>query len=240
MGRQISDKVVFAEKAMKKSSFISVTLTAIAFASLCGCQGARWFQYVFQPRDETLVKPEYPIADKTVAVVIYTDQPTLYEYPNVRLSMGTKICSELENSLKNVKTISPFAVSRFQDDHVNWEAMDPRELGKDLKADIVLIVTLSEYRTREPGLMNTYQARMSAEAKLYDVSAKDTAPAWELEKNVEVVFPKDPRYEARQEPLIAEQAERMLADELVRKFYKHSYTTDDEGEKVFKKKNEDD
>ncbi len=211
-------------------------ITAIS-AALSGCEGARWFTYLFQPREETLVKPEYPIDDKTVAVVVYTDQATLYEYPNVRLTMGTKLCYELTHSLDDVKTISPFVVSRFQDDHVNWEAMDPRELCKELNADIILMVTLSEYRTREPGLMNTYQARILAEAKLYDKDSKDSEPVWELDKNIEVVYPKEPHYSPQAEPLIAEQAEKMLAEDLVRKFYKHTYTVNDEGEKEYIKEN---
>jgi len=223
---------------MKKMSFLTMILIAAAAAAMSGCQGARRWTYLSQSPDQTLVKPEYPIKDKTVAVVIYAENTTLYEYPNVRLTLGTKVCNELENSLENVKTISPFVVSRYQDDHVNWEALDQREICKDLKVDLILIVTLAEYRTREPGLMNTYQAKIVAEAKIFTADATDTAPVWELEKAIEEVFPKDPRYDAQVEPLIRDQAEKMVAAELTRKFCKHSYTVDSEGEKKFQNEEE--
>lgn len=213
--------------------FFAVVLFTSVIVAVVGCESMRHFLWMTTPRDKQLVKPEYTLENKKVAVLIYCEEGVLFEYPNIRLTLGSKIAAEMENYVKGVKMLSPLKIAKYQDDHINWDSEDPRKVAKALDVDALIILSLEHYSTREPGLMNTYQGRITAEAKLFEATAADEDPIWETKKSMEITYPKESRVSARLEPLIRDKSESMLAAELARKFYKHKFFVDEHENKVY-------
>jgi hypothetical protein len=118
--------------------------------------------------------------------------------------------------------IDPLAVARYQDENLHWDSRDKRAIGRDIKADYVLFITLVDYRMTLPGTIDAYQAQISAEAHLYRTAAENQDAIWETSEAIEVIYPKGgPRYTAGSLQLVQAASEREFAETLVRFFYDH-------------------
>jgi hypothetical protein len=190
---------------------------------MVGCDAAGYSLWLLTPRKTEKVKAEYEgLAEHTVAILIYSSQDIQYEFPNVRLTLATRIRGEMERQIKDVRVIDPLAVARYQDENLHWDSRSKRTIGEDLKADYVLFITLIDYRMTLPGTIDAYQAQISAEAHLYRTAAEDDEPIWETDEAIEIIFPKKgPRYSAGSLPFVQAGAEREFAQTIVRFFYDH-------------------
>lgn len=193
---------------------------------LAGCDAARYGMYLFSEPDKETVKASFPgLEDSSVAVMIYVDEAILFDYPNVRLSLGSQIAATLEEHVPNIRVVSPIAVSRYQDDNVHWDTGDRTRIARDLKVDYVLVVSLMEYTLRQPGQMNAYQGRIIGEARVFDASVpEDRADVWNTDEPLEVVFPDVARYSPSYLPNIQRVSEQRFADQLAKQFYTHTIT----------------
>jgi hypothetical protein len=127
--------------------------------------------YVFAGGQEQKVKAEFDgLSGKTVAVVVYTDLRTQYEYPDINLTLSSAICGQLEKNVKKIKLIPAARVVRYQDENIYWPEMDKTELGKAFGADYVLYVPLEEFATRVPDSSYLYRGRATCEPSVYDTS----------------------------------------------------------------------
>jgi hypothetical protein len=197
-----------------------------------GCDAAGYSLWLLTPRQKRNVDAEFKnLKNHSVAVVFYVDEKTQLDYPNVRLSLGAKVAEELRKHIKKVEVVDPLRVARYQDENLHWDTQDKKTTAKELKVDFLLIVSLVEFSTRVPGQINAFQGRISAEAKLYDsILDEGDNLLWESKEGLDVVFPKLPQYAARAEPRIRVETEQLFADMLVKKFYDHTVTLDEEDE----------
>ena len=198
---------------------------------MCGCDAAGYFAWLLHPRKEKEIKAACPmLKDHSVAVVFYSDESIQYEYPDARLTLGTRIGEALRQNVEHCTVISPMTVARYQDEDLRWDQQDKRKIAKDLGADYLLFISLTVYNTRVPGALDAYQGIIAAEVQMYDAHAKDDTPIWEPDDAIEVTFPDVPRYSARIEPIIRAKTEQQFTDILVKNFYDHKVPAIKEGE----------
>jgi len=197
----------------------------LASALSGGCKPAAYLLYTLWPGlHEKDVKAEYAeLSGKTVAVVVYVDKRTEFEYPEVRQTVSGAVMGRLAEHVKDVNVVEPYRVVKYQDENIYWDEMDKTELGKAFGADCVLFISLLEFTTREPGSQNLYRGRITAQASLYKVALPERkARVWKGQ-DIKVRYPEtDPTGEPREsDRVIREMTERLFAEDLVKKFYDH-------------------
>jgi len=170
------------------------------------------------------------LAGHRVAVVIYADQQVQYEYPYARLNLSSAILGELTQRVKDVTVIDPRRVIRYQIENVHWDTLDKTQLGKDFGADYVLFVVLESYTMREPGSVNLYRGQIRAHAGVFQTTLPEPeARVWKGE-DFRVIYPRHAPtgQPGRDDSEIRYQTEKLFAEAMVRKFYKHEVLPADE------------
>jgi len=180
---------------------------------------------LFSPENPTTtVEAEYKdLSDATVAVVIYTSQSTQVDYPLVRLALASVMGAELKQRLHQVSVIDPRTVVKFQDETPNWETLPRSQIARTLGADYLLYVVLSEYSTMEPSSLNLYRGRATGDVSLFKAALDEPqCRVWGRE-TFHVSYPQNTAVgvTASNDEEIAYQTQRLLADLVVKKFYKH-------------------
>ena len=203
-------------------TFIILLLLAV---TLAGCDAVGYMLYVLAPGSRTKTVPaEFDgLAGSSVAIAIYADAAVQYEYPWARHELADVIASQLKEHVNDVEVIDTLRVIAYQDENIDWNAMGKTELGRILGADHVLSVVLVEYSTRDPGSLNIYRGRITAEVKVYQTSkAERDSRVW-LGEEIRVLYPPDaPMGQVGEDDeKIRDLTNRVFAKTLVRKFYKH-------------------
>ncbi|MHC4985649.1 MAG: hypothetical protein ACYTFO_05780 [Planctomycetota bacterium] len=170
------------------SLLIALFLMSLGLSS-CTEIGALAYMFGVAEEDETIAAAYDDLPHSKVAVVIYADERTQYEYPGATLALSHMISSALRQNIENVETVDPVAIRAFQRENLGWETMDKASLGQALGANHVLFVALRQYATREPGSLNIYRGHINAEASIYDVTEVEGAPPVWQEEYLEVTFP---------------------------------------------------
>jgi hypothetical protein len=206
-----------------------VLLSAVLSAGvLSGCNILGPLMYIFAPEQKDKFAAEYKdLPGHSVAVMIFADYKTLCSYPKVESDLMAGIRSELEDQkhLKNVKMIDASKVIKFQDEHLDWTTMDKTEIGKELDADYVLVVSLVEFTMHDPDSENQLRGRIVGEPKLYQtIKPEKDCCVWETPE-VRVIYPKTGSIgelsETGQDDKVRFPTEKAFAEALVKKFYKH-------------------
>ena len=198
-------------------------LLAVAMVG-AGCHASRHMMYVLFGWGETkTIEPVFAdLPGQTVAVVVYADQKTQFEYPTAVPSLSHRVAAELSDKVAKVRVIDPAAVMRFQAQTLNWDVMNKTRIGQSLGADYVLFVSVMQYTTREPGSVGLYRGTIAVEATVYQTSLPERAAAvWQGE--ISATHPEDasPGLSPLDSARIQEHTERILVENLVKKFYRH-------------------
>jgi len=166
------------------------TCLSLALGGTLGCRllAAPFLLWGKPPTKD--VPAEYPyLADKKVCVVVWAELDTLYEYPNVQLEVAEHIRAALEAKVDGVTFIPSRQVVDLQRQDPDWDRTDPAALGARFGADRVLVVELTQYRTRDPDSPHLFRGRISAGIKVYDTAYRDAAPSYSTV--VETAYPPD-------------------------------------------------
>lgn len=209
------------DKAMKRWCGL-----ILAAGVLCGgCSAARYTAYLFAPRGSDMVKAEYDgLADSTVAVVVHVGRRVEYEYPTVRHDLAYAISAELERKVKGVRLVPAEKVIDFQDAHLNWNAMNRTEIARRLGADKLVLVSLMDFSTREPGSVSLYRGRIAGDAMVYQADRPErSACMWRTESPIRAEYPEGTPIgrTAESDYDIRLVTQALFTDRLAKKFYKH-------------------
>jgi len=200
-------------------------LVAAAASAGCSSEGMKYMAYLLFGSQDQEVKAEFDgLSGKTVAVVVYTDQRTQYEYPDLNLTLSSAICGRLKDNVKKIKLIPAARVVHYQDQNIYWPEMDKTELGKALGADYVLYVPLEEFATRVPDSSYLYRGRATCESSVYDVSKPPReARVYKSNDKIRVIYPEhEPDGTVNgNDRQIREETEARFAERVAWKFYKH-------------------
>ena len=201
-----------------------VLLAAAATSGGCSTRTLQGLAYLIGGDEQNKVKAAFKgLSGKTVAVVVYTDLRTQYEYPDLNLTLSSAICGLLEKNVKKIKLISANRVVRYQDENIYWAEMDKTELGKALGADYLIYVPLEEFATRVPDSSYLYRGRATCEASVYDMSKPPReARVCKFEK-IRVLYPEhEPSGMLNEnDRQIRAKTEGLLAERVAWKFYDH-------------------
>ena len=189
-----------------------------------GCNYLAFVFHLFAPDIRTKVDAEYPdLENHSVAVVIWADQKTQCDHPLAQLETASIVAWELKTKIKNVRTIDPRRIAKYQDENIYWADKDKTALGKLFDADYVLYIVLSEFETIEPGSLMLFRGRITAEATLYKTSLPEgEAKVWGRQE-FRVTYPAGSATGLSEttEERVRQGAESGVAEMLVKKFYKH-------------------
>ena len=205
-----------------------LTMAALALLAggLGGCNWLAYPLYLISPAEpEVTQKAEFTgLKDRSVAVLVFAGNDTLFEYPYAREEVGYAVNQELGKNVKGCRPLDPVRVVGFQEANIYWDTMGRPEIARRLGVDYVLYVSLSEFTTREFGSSNLARGRIGAQVSLWQATppAGSDGCAWHKDA-VSVVFPPDqPAVLAGPEEsqyLFA--TERLFADTLAKCFYDH-------------------
>lgn len=146
---------------------------------LAGCKliAAPFLMWGDEPTQK--VPAKYPYLDgKKICIVVWAEQATLFEYPNVRFELSEWVSSELSNALRGATVVPNRSIVELQNREPDWERMNPGEIGKRFGADRVLAIELTQYTTREPDSPHLYRGHISANIKVFDCAQPDAGPTY--------------------------------------------------------------
>jgi hypothetical protein len=128
--------------------------------------------------------------NQRVAVVVFASETTQYEYPWVVMNLSAMTSAKLRGEIDGITTVEPQKITAYQHKNLHWASMDKTALGKALKADLILHISLVEFSTVEEGYVDLLRGRINGEIKVYDCSKPENdACVWTCD-NIRVKFPK--------------------------------------------------
>ena len=218
------------------------TLTMLGLVVLAtasgGCNLVAPIFYVFAPTPTKKIEAEFDaLKKKTVAVVVYAGPDTQLDYQLAQMELSETVNIELKKRIAGVTTIDCRRVMRYQDENPDWNECPMSRIARAFNADYVLLISLIEFSTREPGSLYLTRGRIRAEASLYPAMPKTAAApttasatqpshprsVWRTDA-ITVIHPANPvpnAANAGNEDSVRVETERIFADLLVKRFYKH-------------------
>lgn len=171
------------------------------------------------------------LPNSRVAVLVWADASTLFDYPYARLELSTyvadKLRSELTRRKENTEVVDSRGVEDFLQKNIDAQ-IDPLAVGQAFDADYVVYLEVLTFQMREPEQPQFLRGHIQASVSVYDVGADpDEFQRYEL-------APVDCRYpdgapiliNATNAPLIREATYRKFAEQVSRKFYDHTVDLD--------------
>jgi hypothetical protein len=132
---------------------VVVLLAAILPAGGCGMErlvGGMLQNAEYQTVIE--VHAAYPgLENMTVAVLVDVDLGTLYEHPDVLLTIATNLSLQIQANVPGVQVIAPSYVTEWQYRTPLWNAMPYGEIAESIGVDRVVFIDLYEFRLHPPG-----------------------------------------------------------------------------------------
>src|SRR3972149_1636065 len=112
------------------------------------------------------ISPEFDkLAGKRVAVLVWTEPATLFDYPHSRFELATYIGDKLyaEMGQRNLATqvVDPRDVEDYLQKNLDAQ-IDPYAVGRQFKADFVVYLELLEFQIRDPQSPQFLRGRIQA------------------------------------------------------------------------------
>jgi hypothetical protein len=176
------------------------------------------------------VAPEFDkLAGKRVAVLVWVEASTLFDYQFSRLELATYVADKLQTEMTQrglgTDVVSPRAVEEFVQKNIDAH-VNPAVVGRQFKADYVVYLEVSEFQIRDPAEPQLLRGRISASVSVHDVSVDpgvlhrfELAPVECVHPDAQPVLQSDVN-----SALIREGTYRKFAELVARKFYE--YTVD--------------
>lgn len=205
---------------------MSLCLLAVVMLAVGGCNIIGYMGYLVAPDgSKKTVEPEFAnLPNSKLAIVVYADPSTLYEYPFLRYEVSSAIANQLGKNVENLTIVQPEQVIYYQDQNLQWESEPRSELGKQFQADHLMYVTLSEFTTREPGSAYLYRGHVTAQVHIYKTSLPERDSCVWRSGDIRLVCPENEPIGTLSDDdrVLRMETQRRLADIISKKFYKHT------------------
>jgi len=161
------------------------------------------------------------LPNHSVAVVVYADDATLWEYASAREDVAAFVAQQLRMNLPTIKLLDYREVANWQQETLHWEALQVKDIGKHFSVDRVIYVELVEYAAHEPGSADLLRGRIRANAQVFETTAPGGTAAWHAD--IEAFFPLDGPSDISHsnELTVRKQALELFSKKLVYSFYDH-------------------
>ena len=167
------------------------------------------------------------LAGKRVAVLVWTDPATLFDYRFARIELATyvsdKLRTELQQRQKATQVVDARDVEDFLQRNVDAQ-VDPYAVGRKFEADYVIYLEVLKFQMRNPREPQFLTGRIEASVTVHDIRADpDQLRRYELNP-VRCIHPEgSPVLLSRTNaPLVREATYRKFAEQVARKFYEHT------------------
>ena len=205
---------------MRKKRAVLATLVTASF--LAG--GCNWLlPFVFLGEHKRKIAPEYDrLEGSRLAVVVWAEPETLFDYPHVRLELGAFIGDRIRANVEQCDVVDQFAIEEFMERDLD-AAADPRKVGTEFEADKVVYVELLRFQIRDASSPDLLQARVDAGVSVYDLYADpDEINRFVLDP-VSVTYPEGQAavMSARAAQLVRQNTYELFSETVARKFYEH-------------------
>lgn len=164
-----------------------------------------------------------------VAVVVWTEPATLFDYPYARFELASyvadKLVAELGGTPAGIEVVDPRDIEDYLQRHYGHQ-IDPEAIGRQFDTQYVIYLEILEFQIRDPRQPQLLQGRISASVTVYDVEADpDQIRHFELTP-VRSLYPEFSPVvrSATNSVLVREASYRKFAELVARKF--HEYTVD--------------
>ena len=132
-----------------------------------GCQALLATILVLTGGKDTKAKYKF-FKGKKVAVVCLAENMTDSRYDDVPRDLARAIGLHLGQNVKKIEIIPPGTVNKWLDRHDD-KVEDFQQLGKDVGADMVLVISLDSFETSSLSSPGSYQGRADVSFTVYDV-----------------------------------------------------------------------
>lgn len=184
--------------------------------------------FIFVGEQRKKVTPEFDkLANSRVAVLVWTDPSTLFNYQHARLELATYISCKLDAEMAQQEQNTDVVDSRDVEDFLQKKPdarIDPQAVGRKFDADYVIYLEILKFQIRDPDQPQFLRGEIHASVSVHDIRAdEDQLRRYELTP-VMCVYPEGAPVliNATNSPLIREQTYRKFAELVARKFYEHT------------------
>ena len=144
---------------------------------LCGCS----FFGMGTPKQQnlttrTLGAPYLDLANKSVAIIVYTPQATLNQYTATREEVSAFVATQMRGHMPGARVLDPDDMITWQTSTLNWANLSARDVGRHFNVDRVLTIEVLDYSTKRPLGVSNFQGRLRAQCHVYDTSADAAGP----------------------------------------------------------------
>lgn len=197
----------------------------LGLLALAGCQALAYPLAVAHMDDTEKVPAEFSkLEGRKIAVVIWAESGTLYQFPHMRLELASQVTYQMGQHLEASQVVPPQAIADYQGRDPNWDSTQPTEIGKRFGADYVVFVELLEYSTREPNTPGLFRGRAKASVVVYDVA--DPTARWTLSPATAEYPSGRQSLAASDDQAVHSQLLEILGSQITAKFYSHEVPKD--------------
>ncbi|MHC5112610.1 MAG: hypothetical protein ACYTHJ_22350, partial [Planctomycetota bacterium] len=146
----------------------------LALALLAGCN---WLTpLIFIGEHKKQFAPEFDkLPDSRVAVVVWTDQSTLFDFPLARFELATYVGDKLFNEMSQRNSAIDLIDPRDVEDHIQRKGelvVDPITIGRNFSVDYVVYVEVLEFHTRDSRQPQLLRGTIEAAVSVLDVRSE--------------------------------------------------------------------
>ncbi len=174
------------------------------------------------------IAPEFDkLANQRVAILVWTDAATLFDYPFARFELATYVADKLAAEMAQRRLSTVVVDPRDVDDYLQRDLdarIDPRAVGQEFDADYVVYVEVLKFQVRSPEEPQFLRAWISASVSVHDLRADPDQPQRYELTPVDCAYPEGQPvlFTATNSPLVREALYRKFAEQVARKFYEHT------------------
>lgn len=176
---------------LRRLSHVMLLLPLLATLGLMGCGYAA--HALFGGERTVDVAAEYRgLDEQRVAVLVAVHDEMLGHFPQAPSKINQAVSAHLAQHVPGITVTEPARMIDFQINNPFWNAIPYSQIVRQMDVDRLVLVDLSEYRTREPGNRHLWQGRVSGRVTVIDAHATDPdSPVYE--KTVVADFPENQR-----------------------------------------------
>ena len=214
-----------SEMTVMRSKHVWITLL-VACPLFAGCKLLTPLIFVGEPKKKVTAEFD-KLVDSRAAILVWTDQSTLFDYPYARFELATyvgdKLYAEMGQRQLGVEIVDPRDVEDFIQQNIDAQ-INPRTVGERFDADYVVYVEVLEFQIRDAEQPQFLRGRIHASVTVHDIRADpDLLRTYELAP-VECVYPEHGPIllTATNSPQIREATYHKFSELVARKFYEHT------------------
>lgn len=185
---------------------------------------------VFIGEHKKRVSPEFDrLARSRVAVLVWTDPATLFDYPHARFELaayvGEKLAGEMAKRSQSIELVDPREVEDYLQREIDAQ-VNPMDVGHHFDVDYVIYLEIFQFQIRDPQTPELLRGRVDASVTVHDIRAVPARSARYELTPVRCTYPEHGQIilNATNAPLVRRSTYQKFAEQVSRKFYE--YTVD--------------